>query len=173
MEISLYIFNDFIKNLGRLFETILQKENRAILVCHDEELKAIDLGLWTYSQLAFLPHGTLADPFHGEQPILLVNQDAEKEIISPSNKAQVLVSVDVIPEYDKLQHYEKSLIICYRIDFCSILQDKELTNSENSHPNIIRFISSLKALQRVGLSIYLVNQAEEGKWNKKLIDKLS
>ncbi|MSP67462.1 MAG: DNA polymerase III subunit chi [Alphaproteobacteria bacterium] len=75
--------------LPRLLEKVLASGHRALVwAASAERVEALNAALWTYAQESFLPHGTAADGFAAEQPILLTTT-AENV-----NAARVLVLVD-------------------------------------------------------------------------------
>lgn len=58
--------------LPRLLEKVLASDLRAVLRAGSaERLDLLDRHLWTYANDSFLPHGTAADGFVEDQPVLL------------------------------------------------------------------------------------------------------
>jgi DNA polymerase-3 subunit chi len=71
--------------LPGLLERTREREWRAVLrVGSAERMEAIDAHLWTYSEQAFLAHGTAAEGHPSRQPIYLTTEDENP------NNAQVL-----------------------------------------------------------------------------------
>lgn len=62
--------------LPSLLEKTLERGWRAVVQSgNDENLEALDLALWTYSEESFLPHGTVRDGSPEAQPIFLTRTD--------------------------------------------------------------------------------------------------
>jgi DNA polymerase-3 subunit chi len=65
------------KVIPKLVEKIYKSDFRSVIICDDSELlQKIDASLWTYSTLAFLPHGCYLDPADDpkESPIWLTSK---------------------------------------------------------------------------------------------------
>lgn len=90
MDISFYaVRNTSIeKTLPKLVEKIYDAGFHIHILCDsDEQLKTLDASLWTFSSMAFLPHGTPYDPvhMHHENPIWL------STTLDLKNKPDVLI----------------------------------------------------------------------------------
>ncbi|WP_132031351.1 DNA polymerase III subunit chi [Aquabacter spiritensis] len=87
-----------------LLEKSLERGWRCVIQCGSPERRdALDAHLWTYSDAAFLPHGTDAQPRPERQPILITATDANP------NRATVRFMVDgaTLAEpgaYDRVVH---------------------------------------------------------------------
>lgn len=67
----------WIKSFPKLLEGIINKGNKVLVYCDSEEFMAkLDDLLWTFEQLAFLPHATVKDDRKEVQPILLNTTDS-------------------------------------------------------------------------------------------------
>lgn len=86
------------KCLERGWRTVVQAGSR-------ERLEAIDGHLWTFSDDAFLPHGTAADGHEADQPVFLTEGDDNP------NGAVVRVLVDRAPPPGDLSGYERILLL--------------------------------------------------------------
>jgi DNA polymerase-3 subunit chi len=75
--------------LPRVLEKVLSLGQRAVVVAgSDERVEALAVGLWTYDDRSFLPHGTAKDGAAADQPIWLTTREDNP------NGAQMLVLVD-------------------------------------------------------------------------------
>ncbi|MBP9752873.1 MAG: DNA polymerase III subunit chi [Proteobacteria bacterium] len=147
MDISFYsIRNDPIqKTLPKLVEKIYDlKLNIHILCQDDDQLKILDAGLWTYSSLAFLPHGTIHDPefMHGQNPIWLSTS------LDFKNKPSVLVLLTPL-KLSKDYIFEK---VIYMFD-----QHQE---------NVDAFLNIFNDLKKENKNPTFWQQTEKGTWQK-------
>lgn len=81
------------KTLPKLLEKIYNAGLNVHVLCqNDEQLKALDASIWTFSSNAFVPHGSLHDPqdTHQEHPIFL---SLDQNIV---NDATVFLSLQPI-----------------------------------------------------------------------------
>lgn len=88
------------KTLPRLLEKIYNAGLKVHVLCqNDDQLKALDASIWTFSSNAFVPHGSIYDPqdTHAEHPIFL---SLDQNIV---NTASVFLSLQPIP----LQGFQK------------------------------------------------------------------
>ncbi len=80
--------------LPTMLERVLDRGQRALVVAGSQErLDALNLHLWTYRPDSFLPHGTAADGFVEQHPVLLAVGDADP-VESNVNKADVVFLTD-------------------------------------------------------------------------------
>ena len=93
--------------LPKLCEKAYATEKRIkILIDNEERVDFINSLLWTYSDEAFLPHGSKKDGFVENQPIF-ISCDVENE-----NDAKILILADgARPPVDFLQNFERVLNI--------------------------------------------------------------
>lgn len=78
--------------LPDLLERTLERGWRAVVVADSKErVEALDKHLWTYRQMAFLPHGSAADGMAAEQPVWLTDH------VEKPNGASVLFLADGVP----------------------------------------------------------------------------
>lgn len=94
-EISFYALKNTTieKTLPKLVEKIYNSGLNIHIFCKNEDqLKLLDASLWTFSSMAFLPHGSIEDPkdTHTEHPIFL---STSQEIV---NDAVVFISMTPI-----------------------------------------------------------------------------
>jgi DNA polymerase-3 subunit chi len=73
--------------LGPLLEKCLANNWRVLIVCGEDRQRKLDVGLWTWKDESFLPHGR-SDFEPTRQPILL-HQEAD-----PLNDANVVMLLD-------------------------------------------------------------------------------
>lgn len=88
MDVSFYhlLSSPLEKALPKLLEKIYGMGKRSVVVCDTEErLAEMNMILWTFSQSAFLPHGTAREGFAEDQPIWLTTQ------VENPNGASVLI----------------------------------------------------------------------------------
>lgn len=89
-EISFYHLSatPFEKALPQLLLKVLESGKRAVLMAaDDEQLKAVDRFLWTFSTTRFIPHGTASDGHETDQPVYLTLKEENP------NNAEMLVTV--------------------------------------------------------------------------------
>ncbi|CAO4834817.1 MAG: hypothetical protein CNLJKLNK_00790 [Holosporales bacterium] len=82
------------KTLPKLLEKIYNAGLMVHVLCkNDDQLKALDASIWTFSSNAFVPHGSIYDPkdTHEEHPIFL---SLDQNIV---NNATVFLSLQPIP----------------------------------------------------------------------------
>jgi DNA polymerase III subunit chi len=80
--------------LPTMLERVLERGQRAlVLLGSKERVDALNAHLWTYKPESFLPHGSEADGFAEQQPILLVAEETAPSGPSP-NQAEVLFLAD-------------------------------------------------------------------------------
>lgn len=91
----------------KLLQQLIGKGHRIIIHCQNEQsLLQLDAALWSYEQLSFIPHATLADEEVVRQntPINL--------LLDPINNVQadILLTYDINAPYQ--EQYSKILFIC-------------------------------------------------------------
>jgi DNA polymerase-3 subunit chi len=109
-----------------------------------ERVRALDDALWTYSDDAFLPHGTAEDGVPETQPILLTTDD-----INP-NGAEVRVLIDNVPSGD-LSAYARALVLFDGGNDEALAFERE----------------RWKALKAGGHQVTYWQQDDTGRWEKK------
>ncbi len=94
LAISAYGHHDrlLIRTLPRLLEKIRESDVRAVVLVAEDDLAGVDKGLWTYTPLGFLPHGSAAAGHPEHQPIWVTST------LENPNDARVLVVYDYSPE---------------------------------------------------------------------------
>lgn len=103
----------FGKAFPRLIEKIYQSQKRCIIRMADAaQMENLNKLLWTYSPLAFLPHGTAHDAHASEQPVLLTtNRDdhanqAVVEVVmqgaAASGRADYTTVIAIVPDHRQL-----------------------------------------------------------------------
>ncbi|MGQ0677729.1 MAG: DNA polymerase III subunit chi [Rhodospirillales bacterium] len=81
--------------LPTMLERVLDRGQRALVVVGSKErLEALNAHLWTYRPDSFLPHGTAADGFAPDQPVLLATAGDPAAMGEPPNRAEVLFLAD-------------------------------------------------------------------------------
>lgn len=131
--------------LPRLLEKVLENKHRAVVLVDDVVyLEELDKLLWTYTPLAFLPHGTEKDPHPENQPIFLATT------LSNPNKADVLVLTSDVSVAD-IHPFEKCLDIFNG-------HNKESTEKARG-----RF----KTYKEKGHEVRYWQQNDQGKWTLK------
>jgi DNA polymerase-3 subunit chi len=134
------------KVLPSLLERSLKRGWRVVVQAGSgERLQAIDAHLWTYTDEAFLPHGTAADGFSDIQPIYLTASDENP------NRATVRFLVDGAPVPGDLTGYER-LVVLFSGD-----DETELADAR----------SHWKALKGAGHALTYWQQDDRGAWVKK------
>ena len=87
--------SEVMQGLVKLIETVYSKGNRLLIYCSDgAKIQQLDNFLWTFKQLAFIPHATIHDEQElklEDQPILFTNREDN------INKAEVLLFLDEPP----------------------------------------------------------------------------
>jgi DNA polymerase III subunit chi len=132
--------NPWKKVFPKLLEGVVSKGNKVHVLCAAEKIKEIDDVLWTYEQLAFLPHGTSEDSHVENQPIILSSKP------QALNGAKILaITNDNIPENYK--EYDKILFV---FD----------ASQHQSIPNVV------KQLEEYGIKKSYFIQNAQGAWDK-------
>lgn len=92
--------------LPQLLEKSLERGWRAVVqVATEERLAALDDHLWTFSDEAFLPHGTDREPHAADQPVL-ITLSAENP-----NNASIRFLVEGAPVPPDLDRYQRMVIL--------------------------------------------------------------
>lgn len=118
----------FPKAFPRLIETIVRKGHKIKILCNVlEEMQYFDNILWTFSSLAFIPHGTALDPDPDKQPVLLT-LDHETNL----NNADVLFCNF---KTDIASHLNIKVI-------ASMLPETEENEAINQHVQFLRQVST-------------------------------
>jgi DNA polymerase III subunit chi len=110
-----------------------------------ERLEAIDSHLWTFSEEAFLPHGTAADGHAASQPIWLTTDGGNP------NGANVRFLVDRAPPPPDADRYDR-LVLVFSGD------DEDALADARAH---------WKALKAAGIAVTYWQQDSRGAWVKK------
>ncbi len=90
IEVNIYRYSVpiFAKSFAKLVEMLYAKKLLILILCDsDDSLKECDNLLWTYSQLSFLPHGTMHDPYNKEQDIYITDNIMD----NPKNAKVVII----------------------------------------------------------------------------------
>lgn len=69
---------NFLKSLAKFVHSLYEQRHsstsRIIVLCQSKkEMENVDVVLWTYEQLCFVPHGTEDDKYCSDHPILIVS----------------------------------------------------------------------------------------------------
>jgi len=145
-EISFYHMtrNSLEEVLPRLLEKVLETGMRAMVVTDNEmSLQTLDKVLWTYTPLAFLPHGTPHDPFPEKQPILLTTTQEN------TNQADIIVLTHDTESTD-LSPYKRCL---------------EIFNGRNEK-SVQKARERWAKYKAAGHPLTYWQQSEQGKWEK-------
>lgn len=100
------------KSLPKLLEQIISRGNKVHVFCDDEAfMNELDNLIWTFEQLAFVPHGTFKDPMPEVTPIILSTEE------NKLNNANILVITGKklpsnLSDFDKIifMHHETDKI---------------------------------------------------------------
>jgi DNA polymerase-3 subunit chi len=129
-----------------LLEKSLQRGWRVVVQAGTaERVKAIDGRLWTYTDEAFLPHGTARDGYPGEQPIYLTDAGDNP------NGATVRFLVDGADVPDDAAAYER-LVVLFSGDDDTALETAR---------------AQWKALKEAGHALTYWQQDGRGAWVRK------
>lgn len=80
-EINFYVSSSassdaIYKLLPSLLERIVAQKHKVLIACNNEaEVKRVDKFLWECDAEKFIPHGTAANQFAEDQPILITKED--------------------------------------------------------------------------------------------------
>jgi DNA polymerase III subunit chi len=134
----------WVKSFPKLLEGIINKGNKVLVYCDSEEYMAkLDDLLWTFEQLAFLPHATAKDDQKEAQPILLNTTDANL------NNANVLaIAGKSLPK--DLAQFEKIVLMYEGSDLLS--------------EDFIR--NTINVFQSKSISYTVFKQNATGAWEK-------
>jgi DNA polymerase-3 subunit chi len=146
MEVSFYhlTHSPLDKALPRLLEKVVASKLRAVVLTDThEKMQDIDTLLWTYSQSAFLAHGTCQDPYPEHQPIYVTTS------YENPNEAQVLVVTDgfVVQEQG---HFNRCLDLFNGLDEEAVSQTRE----------------RWKDYKNLGYKVVYWRQDDAGSWKK-------
>lgn len=103
-EISFYHLTqgDLEKSVAKLLEKVFESGYRSnLVVATDEELDRFNKLLWTFSSLAFLPHGTVDEEHAEAQPLLLSKSPDSR------NGAAILATVnaETVPDLGQFKRF--------------------------------------------------------------------
>lgn len=149
MEISLYHFTKepLEKALPRLMEKVYASGKRALIMAQtDEQVEALNKGMWTFATFAFIPHGSQADGFAEQQPIWLTTKEENP------NGAEIIVLTNNI-QTDYIAQFSRCLDVFDGNDINALQQAKQR-------------ISMYKSNQ-YNLTYWL--QGTKGNWEKQVI----
>lgn len=139
-EINIYKItqNTFSKVFTKVVETAVSQDKRCYVLCKDEEeVKKIDYLLWSYSQLSFIPHGTISDNYHEDQ-IVLIGCDHHP---NPNNNPELLFLLQSLGE-------------------------SELSEFTKQYQKILIFSEDIPNID-VKTTVNLIEQGADGKWVKR------
>lgn len=119
-----------------------------ILSTSEERMELLNREMWTYNEHSFLPHGTMAEAFVTEQPILISTNAVD--VANRPNQASLLVLVDQA-DAPSLEGYDRVL---YMFDGA----DAEAVSAARSR---------WKAYKDDGHTLAYWQQNERGGWDKK------
>lgn len=121
------------KTLPKLMEKVLQGGKRAVIVSPSKErVEVLNVLLWTYTTLTFLPHGSATDGFADQQPIWLTDQ------VENPNGAEILVLCDGA-ETDKLDGFGRVLDLFDGNDEDATIQARKRVQTYKSHNHAVTF----------------------------------
>jgi DNA polymerase IIIc chi subunit len=129
-EINFYKSFQPSKLLVKLCETLLAQGKTLYLLCtNPEEEKQLDYEIWAVSQNSFIPHGTLADPYRDQQPLLLGTDPhyasrADILLMTDWEAWNVSIQNTLLEKFDKILVLKEPKEPC-RIKSFIIEQDKE------------------------------------------------
>ncbi|MDJ1159687.1 DNA polymerase III subunit chi [Chelatococcus sp. SYSU_G07232] len=132
--------------LPTLVEKSLERGWRAVIeVPAQERLAALDDHLWTYSDAAFLPHGTDRDPDAAEQPVVLTTGAGNP------NGAAIRFLVDGAGVPDDAAAYERLVVLF----------------NGNDEEALARARDEWRKTKVAGHAATYWQQDENGRWQKK------
>ncbi len=129
------------RSLGNKWRVVVQAVS-------EERIKALDDGLWTFSDTSFLPHGRAGDPDAGNDPIFLTTGSENP------NGAAVRIFVDgslAEPVLAKQNDYKRAIVIFDGRDPDALAQAR----------------GQWKTLKSAGHTLAYWQQSEDGRWEKK------
>ena len=134
----------WVKSFPKLLEGIVNRGNKVLVYCESDEFMAkLDDLLWTFEQLAFLPHATYKDERKEEQPILLNTTES-----NPNNSNVLAIAGKFLPK--ELTKFEK-IVLMY--------ESNDLTSED--------FIkNAMKTFERKSISYTIFKQNTAGAWEK-------
>lgn len=133
------------KALAKLLEKMIATGKRAVVwTGTSEKAEELNMGLWTYSQSSFLPHGTAEDGFVDQQPIYLTAQQE-----NPNNANFVVTTGDVAIQ-----------------DFMNFERCFDIFNGQNSI-SVTAARSRWKDYQQANHQLVYWQQNETGGWQRK------
>lgn len=131
--------------LPKLLEKTLERGWRAIVQASSaERVEALDAGLWTYSEEAFLPHGSDQQKNPQDQPVLLtIGTDNQ-------NDAHIRFLVDGA-EIEDVSGYERAIYMFDGLDSVALTKARE----------------QWKAYKQTDHELTYWAQSSTGAWEKK------
>ena len=139
------------KPLERALPELLEKSYErgwrvAVQAASDERVEALDAQLWTYSDDAFLPHGTARDGDAAAHPILLTASDDNP------NGATVRFLIDGVPLPPDATRYERLVLLFDGEDADAVANARERWSEAKAQ----------------GFEVTYWQPDEQGRWVKKL-----
>lgn len=140
--------SDFNETLTLLLPKILQSEDRAIIrLENNSNVKKINDYLWSYSEEAWLPHGSEDESNASMQPVFITSEDK-----NPNESKFLLLGDGVEPDVEFLKSFDRVL---------NIFDGKNEYALEKSR-------NFWKKLKSEGFDLGYWQQEDSGKWNKAL-----
>ena len=133
------------KALAKLLEKMIATGKRAVVWTNTaEKAEELNIGLWTYSQSSFIPHGTAEDGFSDHQPIYITAKSDNP------NKANFIVTTDNVVIQD-FTNFER----CF-----------DVFNGQDS-VSVSAARTRWKNYQNAGHQLVYWQQNEMGGWQRK------
>lgn len=148
MQVTAYAHNQksFMKTLPKLLEKVYDSGLRAVIKTSEEMREAVDSQLWTYTPLAFLPHGSSRTGMAEHQPLWITDK------FENPNGSQVLVLVDVdVDGVPDILGFERVLDLY----------------SENDPQSVTRFQKRKDTYDASKYSLTVWSDSPMGSWEKK------
>ena len=131
--------------LPGLLEKTLERGWRAVVQAGSQErVEALDIALWTFRDDSFLPHGTLSDGAHEEQPVIITTGT------DTPNGANIRFFVDGC-DADDLSPYDRAIYLFDGRDEDAVAKARaQWSNAKEA-----------------GHEVTYWQQSEQGKWEQK------
>jgi DNA polymerase-3 subunit chi len=131
--------------LPPLLSKVLESGQRAVLLTASRErAEALSAVLWTWKADSWLPHGTPADGFPGEQPIWVAEEDERP------NGAAILLLTDGMTS-GRMEEYDRCLDLFDGRDDSAVQAARE----------------RWKTCRDTGWELHYWQQTDRGGWNEK------
>lgn len=123
---------DFEKSVCRIIAEIYHNDRPLFVKVPDtSHQNSINDVLWTYAQHAFIPHGSIADPYPEKQPVLI------SHLYENKNMSEILILVANEAKLDFCQHFKKVVMLFSDFD------DKQKSIARIQYKNLSNIYSNI------------------------------